>query len=228
MVQNSKDKDCNMSGSEHIDVVYQEHYAHSRHQELQRTGFATILGAILAAIISQYHNLPTQNDLRLSVFAAGWILSFIGFLLMYSWSRPFFRHYILAEVILVKYLKFESLARISEEKWNADNWHFREIFLSLSSRNLFYMMTALFTLIFSVLLGYAITDDAKTDAPISFQIDSFFPGKSEIYLFSILTLVVLLICRIWFALEELYAVRDILSKAKLKQFKDNIPSGVGE
>jgi hypothetical protein len=41
-----------------LQTMLREHYEHSRQQEWQRTTFTTILGAIVAAIISSYDKLP--------------------------------------------------------------------------------------------------------------------------------------------------------------------------
>src|SRR5215207_7668753 len=94
-----------------LQTMLGEHYEHSRHQEWQRTTFTTILGAIVAAIISSYDKLPPEPQLRVGVFLAGLALSFIGFLLMYTWNRPFIRHYTLTEMIVVYYFKLPWLRR---------------------------------------------------------------------------------------------------------------------
>lgn len=197
---------------ENLRTMFEQYYEHARHQELQRTGFATILGAILAAIISQYINLPPQNDLKFAVFVVGWLLSIIGFCLMYTWSRPFFRHYVLSEMIILKKWGEEKYSRLSSHQRTAKDWNFKQIFFAISSRNLFYTLTGLFTLIFGFLIGGIIADPEKHDSVISSTIDNFFPGNFEPILFGGFTVVILIILRIWFAYEELYAIKDILDK----------------
>jgi MFS family permease len=135
-----------------LQSMLREHYEHSRHQEWQRTTFTTILGAIVAAIISSYDKLPLDLQLRLGVFVAGLALSFIGFLLMYTWNRPFIRHYMLTEMIVVYYFKLPWLRRtrtLDPKKVK----RFDSLF-DPTSGNVFYLLTSLFTLLFAFLIGY--------------------------------------------------------------------------
>lgn len=137
-----------------LQTMLREHYEHSRHQEWQRTTFTTILGAIVAAIISSYDKLPPEPQLRVGVFIAGLALSFIGFLLMYSWNRPFIRHYTLTEMIVVYYFKLPWLRRTT--KLDPDKVNIFDMLFDPTSGNVFYILTSLFSLLFAFLIGYTI------------------------------------------------------------------------
>ena len=67
-------------------------------------------------------------------------------------------------------------------------------------------------MIFGFLIGTIIADPEKHNNLISSTIDTFFPGNFEPFLFAGFTAVILIISRIWFAYEELYAIKEILDK----------------
>lgn len=103
---------------ENLGRIFDQHYSHSRHQETQRLTFTTILTAVLGAIVtftgSNFANsLGAQsNSLFILIFTIGWALSFIGFILMYTWNKPFIRHYTLAEMIVVYKWNLRELSRL--------------------------------------------------------------------------------------------------------------------
>jgi hypothetical protein len=92
--------------------------------------------------------------LRVGVFITGLALSFIGFLLMYMWNRPFIRHYTLTEMIVVYYFKLPWLRRTT--KLNPDQVNIFDTLFDPTSGNVFYILTSLFSLLFAFLIGYTI------------------------------------------------------------------------
>ena len=117
-----------------------------------------------------------------------------------------------SEMIILKRWGGTRYSRLSSQQRTSKDWNFKQIFFAISSRNLFYTLTGLFTLIFGFLIGAIIADPEKHNNLISSTIDSFFPGNFEPFLFAGFTAVILLILRIWFTYEELYAIKEILDK----------------
>jgi hypothetical protein len=201
-------------------TIYGEHYKHSRHQEWQRTTFVSILGVIVAAIISSYDKLPPQYDLRVGVFAVGWALSLLGFVLMYTWNRPFIRHYTMCEIIIRYYWKLPVLSRFEisnsgtyKDKFNPSNLSLSKDFLfEPTSGNVFYSITALFSLLFSILVGYTISLAYNTPEFITVM---------TITISAIITIGALFYLRYIFARHEKNARENILRRFWKNPDKDN-------
>lgn len=190
-------KTFNMNGSDRffgvLQSMFQQHYEHSRHQEWQRTAFTTILGAIVGAIFSIYDKLPA-NGLQIGVLLVGLALSSVGFVLMYTWNKPFIRHHTWSDMIVIYYWKMPWLRR----KTNYDPCclALREFLFEPTSGNLFYVLTAIFCLLFAITIGYSLPN-----AP-------HYMG----YIFGGTTLAVLFVVRIIFACKERGVRREILQR----------------
>jgi uncharacterized membrane protein len=188
-------KTFQMGGSDRffsiLQSMFQQHYEHSRHQEWQRTSFTTILGAIVGAIFSFYDKLPA-NGLQIGVLVVGLALSSIGFVLMYTWNRPFIRHHTWSDMIVIYYWKMPWLRR--KFNYNPSTLSLREFIFEPTSGNLFYVLTAIFCLLFAVTIGYLLSNTSHYMS----------------YIFGGITLVTLFVVRIIFAYKERGAKKEIL------------------
>ena len=188
-------KTFTMEGSDRffgvLQSMFQQHYEHSRHQEWQRTAFTTILGAIVGAIFSFYDKLPV-NGIQIGVLLVGLALSSVGFVLMYTWNRPFIRHHTWSDMIIIYYYKMPWLRR--KANYNPSILSLREFLFEPTSGNLFYVLTAIFCSLFAITIGYSLPNTPN------------YMG----YIFGGTTLAVLFVVRIIFAYKERDVRREIL------------------
>jgi|GEM_PF-7057178 len=185
--------------------IYEQHYLHSRHQELQRGTFTAAAITFLAALLvfSDTDYVTNQANKEI-VYLTGLLISFLGFILIYSWNKPFVRHYTLCEIITIYIWKQGILSRFGNKHFENDkpttnrlkgsSWSVWSYLTELTSGNISYW-------IFIVFIGFFIYLIRPTIFSISNE-NNYINRDNLINIFFIGFIVFVIILRIWFACEE--------------------------
>lgn len=89
--------------TEHHETVYNQYWSHARHSEKQVLSLTSINSAIIAAIFAAIGGgLPVNMLVSVSIF--GFIISMLGFLLVFTLRLSFIRYVCMAEVIAINEL----------------------------------------------------------------------------------------------------------------------------